>query len=892
MSEVNISILSRLLSSYLQERPDVQGVVRNILGAADGDGQANEEDQVLTDVEARRFIDRQHEQARTMRQRLSFLTSRRDALVGTLQAAQETLRRVHAPEEVLNLVRAAAEQDNDNNNLSLPELNEAIRQIETAATALEQLNGDRFFHEVETMARDLRAMEREGTEILLPETVEAQRAAIDLNFLKSLEAGDWRAIEGLARRAARGEDVSAEDVQTRFYMTVLSLLNVAGIDPENRSVDWRLSFENLQAALVRIPVQEGEHRESPELMMAELRYAADSAQQDLGRIQGQRLLAHPERSDLGVSLRPLIEGRPEIFSTDPRLQLFRDESGEDGILTVPELARSLRHLYRHTGGTPPNPAEVMNELRVLVTAHRPETPAADAARARSGDPFIREMNRLVLEDLGRMSDGFTERDRQLVDTMEAWDIVPRVGSNIVTLGGLTTGGDTYVELRRGFAELAATRRDNALAELRRLIEHPDAPSAFPAIPNFQAWLAQRSGAEAQVSIPNAMEYLRRTQPATAAMLDGPFFQATRLWNLRREADADRQARQWLSLANDLRGGYRGEGVTSVIHAVPNLAFARAIIHAVRRESSNPAIRREARLAFQDSMGYDITDDQGNVTQGGNGEMGLWPVDWFRNFPDEAVATAPSDAVFIGASLYGGGVVFRGFRGLLTAAGRRELMVGLSEFAGVRSTAVVQAAASEGISLNSPGWFGRWMIRGAERRVAAAEAQLTAATTEAELTAARNALSRAQNVQRILTAPLQGLAESGTAGAVAATGLRGMGYVLRGAGWLVDQGIPRYAIASQIFNRFARRQRFPLILDREYTVGLPAAPSSRTGSAGLSSGNGGPGRDGGVSRRLPANPRAASGDAGVPRPADPNSDGGRADGTNAVPRLNLQLPPTR
>lgn len=888
MSEINISILSRLLSSYLQERPDVQGVVRNILSAADGDGQPNEEDQVLTDAEARGFIERQRDQARTMRQRLSFLTSRRDALVGTLQAAQETLRRANAPEEVLNLVRAAAEQDSDRNNLSLPELNEAIRQIEETASALEQLNGDRFFHQVEDMARDLRAMEREGTEILLPETVEAQRAAIDLNFLKSLEDGDWQAIAGLARRAARGEEVSAEDVQTRFYMTVLSLLNVAGIDPANRSGDWRLSFENLQAALARIPVQEGERRESPELMMAELRYAADSAQQDLGRIQGQRLLAHPERTDLGVSLRPLIDGRPEIFSLDPRLQLFRDESGEDGILTVPELARSLRHLYRNTGGTPPNPAEILNELRVLVTAQRPETPAADAARARGGDPFIREMNRLVLEDLERMRDGFTERDRQLVDTMEAWDVIQRVGSNIVTLGGLTTGGDTYVELRRGFAELAATRRDNALAELRRLITYPDAPSAFPAIPNFQTWLSRRSGAEAQVSIPNAMEYLRRTRPATAAMLDGPFFQATRLWNIRREADADRQARQWLSLANDLRGGYRGEGVTSVIHAVPNLAFSRAILHALRRESTNPETRREARVAFQDSMGYDITDDQGNVTQGGNGELGLWVPDWFRNYPDEAVATAPSDAVFIGASLYGSGVVFRGFRGLLTAAGRRELMVGLSEFAGVRSTAVVQAAASESLSLNSPGWFGRWMIRGAERRVAVAEAQLATATTEAELTAARNALSRAQNVHRILTAPLQGLAESGTAGAVAATSLRGMGYVLRGAGWLVDQGIPRYAIASQLFTRFARRQRFPLILDREYTVGLPPSPRAAEASAPLSRGNGGGAR---VSSARSAPPRAAFGDAGAPAEAavpillNPTQDGD----AGTPPMLRLELP---
>lgn len=846
MSDINISIFSRLLSSYLQERPDVQGLVRNILEAANGDGQDNEEDNVLSDVEARRFIERQHEQARTLRRNLNILTSRRESLVGTLQAAQETLRRVNAPEEVLRLVQAAANQDDDHANLSLPELQAAIQQMQQLAEGLEHLNGDQFFQQVSDMARDLRQMETEGTEILFPENQVEQRASIDLNFLKSLEEGDWQAIAALGRRAANGEEVTPEDAQMAFYMSVLSMLNIAGIDPSNRAANWTLNFEQVQAAMQRMPLQAGESRPSPELMMAELRYAADSAQRDLGSIQGQRLLAHPERNDLGVSLQPLINGRPEIFSLDPRLQLFRDEAGSDGVLAPAELARSLRHMYRRSPQTAPDSATVMNELRVLVTARLPETPVEDSARARGGDPFIREMNRLVMGDLERMRDGFTERDRQLVDTMEAWDLIPRIGSNIVTLGGLTTGGDTYVEVRRGFADLAATRRGNALAELRRLLEHPEAASPLASIPNFQTWLSRRSGAGAQLSIPNALEYLRHVQPATAAMLDGSFFQATRLWNIRQEQDADRQARLWLSLASDLRGGYRGEGVTSVIHAVPNLTFARAILHSIRRESTNSDIRREARLAFQDSMGYEITDDNGNVTQGGQGELGLWPVDWFRNFPDEAVATAGSDAVFLGACLYGGGSIFRGLKGVVTAAGRRELMVGLSEFAGIRGTSAVVTVASDSVSLNSSGWFSRWMTNSATRQVAAAEARLAAATTEAELTTARTALARAQNVQRIISSPVvqtlagnkpaseilgDSLQALGRRVAVLGYGMRGVGFGLRSLGWLAGEGIPRYAIASQLFNRVARRSRFPLILDREYSVDLPVrinnpAPAAR------------------------------------------------------------------
>lgn len=840
MSEINISIFSRLLSVYLQETPDVGQMVDNIRAAANGDGQANDEDQVLTDVEARRFIELQREQGRTLRTRLGLLTSRRDALVGTLQAAQETLRRANAPEEILDLIQRAAGQDNDPANLSLPEISEAIRYMEQTAQALERLNGDEFFREVQGLARDLRELEGTGGEILFPEGEAAQRAPVDLNFLKSLEQGDWQAIIGLASRLQRGERIDPRDVQIRFYMTVLTLINVAGIDPTNRDADWRLTIENIQAAMRENPAEAGENRESPERTLANFRYAADYAQQDLGRLQGEVLLGHPERNDLGVSLFPLFDQHPELFARDPRLQLFRDESGADGILTYPELARSLRHFYYSSGATPPNPSEVMNELRVLVTAHQPETPAADAARARAGDPFIREMNRLVMGDLQHMLDGYTERDRQLVDTMEAWDLVPRVASNVVTLGGLTTGGETYVEVRQGFAELAATRRTNALSALRRLLEFPDAASGFPAIPNFQTWLSRRTGAAAQVSIPNALEYLRSTQPNVAAMLDGPFFHATRLWNIRRETDADRQARLWMGLAADLRSGARGEGVTSVLHSVPNLAFARAILHAVRRETTNPEIRSQARVAFQDSMGEDITDDSGNVVTRGRGELGLFPVDWFRNYSDESVATIPSDAVFLGATIYAGGSAVRGFTGLMTAAGRRQAMVGLSEFTGIRSTLVVGSTVSESVAANSPGWFGRWLIRGAEGRVAAAEARLSNAVTAAERVEAQQGLARARMVQRVLSAPTltQGLAESGAVGSAVATGLRVGSFGARLAGRAWDRVILPYMIAYAVFPRIARRQRFAPIFDREFSVELPerrtnaSMPNPATSGSGV------------------------------------------------------------
>ncbi|MFO1464508.1 MAG: hypothetical protein U1F66_12110 [bacterium] len=829
MSDLNISILSRILSSYLQEHSEEAELVREVMGAADGDGQANEEDNVLSEPEAQRYIGRQQEAARTVRQRLNILTSRRDSLVGTLTAAQETLRRANAPEELINLLPGIAGQDQDAENLSLPELQNAIQQLEQMAQEGERLSSSGFLQQVETLLANCRRLERANPEAFLPETEAAQRAPIDLNFLKYLEEGDWQQIDSLdnmiRNRSDRRPDLG--NVQVRFYLAVLTLLQTAGIDWHNRQANWTLSFENVQAALREVPRENGEGPASPELELAGVRYAADRIQQDLGRLQGQRLRAHPERTALGLSFLPLINGRPQVFAQFPSLDLALDQAGEDGILTLPELARGLRHMYIPHVETMPDPAQVMEELRLLVTAQTPAAPAADPV-ARSGDPFVREVSRLVLDDLRRMREGFTERDTQLVTQMPMDHLVDGV-SWLVTLGGNTTGGDTYEDVQRGFAELADMRRGRALESLRRLIEHPERTAGF------QAWLARRSGPAAQVNIPNALAYLATQDSAAAAMLNGPFFQATRLWNIRQIQDQNAQARAWLSLASDLRGGYRGDGVASWVHSVPNLAFARAILHALRRQPSDTNIRREARIAFQDSMGYHITDDAGNelpgIRNGPNGELGLWIPDWFRNYPDEAIASAPMDAVLLGASLYTGYSAFGFGRSLLTATGRRAFLVSLGEFAGVRATGL--ATASGEATALSQTWLGRAIASPISRRVAEAQARLETAVTAADQAAARAALARARNVEQILTSPIQALADSGSVGNAVVGAGRVVGRlgsaaaqtrVGRAFNWLLLEGTLSYAIGGLLYYRFLRVTRPALTLDREYRLNLSRGPA--------------------------------------------------------------------
>jgi len=826
VSEINISILSRILEPYLQEHTEEAANVQVVLQAANGDEQNTNEDDTLTDSEAQRFVDRQREQAQTLRQRLSVISSRRDALVGSLQSAETTLRNANAGEDVLALVRQIAGQDNDAQNISLPELQNAIQELEQTLQASDQLNATEFFSQVQSLVQQYERLEQRNPEVFLPQTEAAQRAPIRLDFLKFLEEGDWRQMEDLQARSNRGEPLGERNAQNGFYVAAITLLETAHIDWHHRTDgwlntagDWRLSFENLQAALRAMPPRQGEEAPVPEMEMAMLRYAADQAQQDMGRMQGERLLAHPDRTNLGISFNPLLHGNQAVFHDFPVLDLYRNELGSDGVLTMPELMRSLNHYYAPHYEQMPSAQEVMNELRVLVTAQTPAPVAADAVGARTRDSYINEMNRLVLADLVRMREGFTERDTQLVTDMPI-DNLMELGTNIVTLGGWTTGGRTYVDVQRGFVDVHDASRGRALDSLRRLIEHPERAT------DFQAWLSHRHGAEAQVSIPNALAFLGTYDPAAVATLNGPFFQATRLWNIRQTGDANAQARAWLSLASDLRTGYRGD-VASLVHKVPNLAFARAILASLRRESTDVGIRREARIAFQDSMGYDIEDDNGQVhglSNQGNGEFGMWPVDWFRNYSDEGVAGAPAEVALVAASLTGGGSVFRLGKGLMSVAGRRAILAGLGEFVGVRSTMMALGETAVGTSsVAGQGIFGRAMSSWISRRVATAEAAVSTATTAAERNLARASLARARNIRQILTSPAQALADTGAAGRIAVGAGRGVGrvlsYPLRGASWLVNEGIIRYGISSYFYNHYLRPHRAPLIFDREFRLDL-------------------------------------------------------------------------
>ncbi|MDL1872495.1 hypothetical protein FBR05_09830 [Deltaproteobacteria bacterium PRO3] len=73
-----------------------------------------------------------------------------------------------------------------------------------------------------------------------------------------------------------------------------------------------------------------------------------------------------------------------------------------------------------------------------------------------------------------------------------------------------------------------------------------------------------------------------------------------------------------------------------LRSLANYEAARAILHSLRRDSGDSGMRLRAQQAWQDSMGYDITDAAGNTIQEGGGTL-VWPGDWFRNFSDEEAA---------------------------------------------------------------------------------------------------------------------------------------------------------------------------------------------------------------------------------------------------------------
>ncbi|MCC7344048.1 MAG: hypothetical protein IT573_03850 [Deltaproteobacteria bacterium] len=877
MSDIDISLLHRLVQSALAGNAELQAVTLPLMAAADSDGQPNEEDLVLSDAEIQSYVTRLREESRG---NLSVLTRNRDELAGTLSAARARLSDARASETVLQYLELAASQDGDAENLSAEEIEMLVAELTQANEQAQQLNAETLISEVNTLLGHLRAMEAEVPEAFLPGDEAARRAPIDLNFLKHLPPTVFA-----------GEDEQSVMLQ--------NLLMIAGVDINDRDADWSLTFDELQTFINSLPEEARAEFPEAELTMANFRFLALTLREEINAAMGAAVAEGGDAAEHGVSLQALTERRSQI--SDPRVDQLFELAGDDGVLTSLDVERHLRRMEEENPGflqgmlgeAPAAEGEAtQTELqratalflagaRALAADYGAEAvdPAADSA----GDaaPFDRNLyiSRQVLGDLERMRSGFTHRERQyaeentIVGTIDFITWACTLGGALTWIGAgdaprqseediaefgeniLPRLGPTYRHLVRENVERHDRERGEALQELRRLIENP--PRDFTG----------------DRTIPNALEYFRTHDddllPGRNAryyeLLTDEVFQAERLWNIRAERNPRRAEEMWLSLADDLREGLTSWWSTGT-HAegVRNLDFARAILHALHRESTDEAFRNRVHHILQDSLGTDITDDSGNVVEEGGGEFGIWPPDWFRNYSDENEDGAASDGVLLVASLATGAGAFSFGRSAMTTAGRSAIGAGFLRFLGVRGTgaavtATAEAAATEATAASS-GWFSRHMASWAARRVAAAEAELAAAATEAEVAAARQALLRAQGVQRILTSPTmltaaaetvapnatgwwgrvvaahppvpEALARAAASRALLARAsvatlenisLRGLG---RGLRWMSYEGIVSYGIAGYVFQHAPRHSNHPLIFDREYELSLPEAEGPR------------------------------------------------------------------
>lgn len=904
MSDIDISLLHRLVQSALAGNPELTAVTLPLMAAADSDGQPNEEDLILSDAELRSYVARTHEESRN---NLSILTRNREDLVGTLTAARTRLTEAHASEILLQYAELAAAQDGDAENLSAEEIEMLVAELTQVNDQAQQLNVETLTAEVHELLGHLRAMEAEIPEAFLPETEEARRTPIDLNFLKHLPPTVFA-----------GEDEQSIMLQ--------NLLQIAGVDINDRASDWSLSYSELETFIAALPEEARAEFPEAELTMANFRFLALTLREDVNSAIGAAVAEGGDAAEHGVSLQALLERRSQIH--DPRVDQLFELAGADGVLTSLDVERHLQRMEAENPGflqgmlgeVPAEEGEAaMTDLQratamFLAGARALAADYGSEAIAASGDALGAEppafdrnlyLSRQVLGDLERMRSGFSHRDQQYAEENTLVGAIDFI-SWACTLGGALTWigagspprqteeeiaeygedilprvGPTYRHLVRGFVEAHDSERRQALAALRQIIEHP--PSDF-------------SG---ERTIPNALEYLRTHEErqlvssgrgldahATEVVLNpgqnlrfyelltDEIFQAERLWNIRSESDPRQAEEMWYSLAQELREGTQSWWSTGTYsEGVRNLDFARAILHALHRESTDSEMRTRTHHALQDSEGQDITDDEGNIIEEGGGEFGIWPPDWFRNYSDENVDGAMSDGVLLVASLLVGGGGFSIGRSVMTAGGRTALGAGFLRFLGVRGTqaavtATADAAAAEATTAGS-GWFSRYMASWAARRVATAEAAVASATTEAEVTAARQALLRAQGVQRILTSPTllttaaetvapnatgwwgrvvaahppiaEGLANAaggvGTRAVVARAtvatleniSLRGVG---RGLRWVSYEGIVSYGIAGYVFQNAPRHSNHPGIFDREYALNLPEeleteAPSTTT-----------------------------------------------------------------
>ncbi len=856
MSAVDISRLFRIVQPLILINQELQSAVTPLIQAADSDGQVNAEDHTLTDSEAQTYLGR----LRLQSQRgLNLLTTRREDLVGSIESATRTMSMAQASEELLALLELAAGEDQD---LTAEEVDQLIALYDQQLQAAREMSTEGFMENARAVVRGVEALQEETPEAFVSTDREARRRPIDLNFLKSLPPTVF---------AGGGEQAQA----------LQQLLQSAGIEPQDRNTDWSMSFEEVEAfrelLLQNVPSDQQGAVPTAEVLMANLRFTAFLQRDEINAQMGRAVVDGSEASG-GVNLHPLIE-RQGAMGQQPYVELLIRIAGEDGILTLLEIEQHIQRMREENPGFELDPAVFLASARQLVE----DLGSVSAEDLEAGGPlpaFSRDqyLNELVLSDLRRMREGFSHRDAQMVEE----DSIPNFmhfATWAFTFGGLTTSwlgapnrresdilpclGPTYLDIVREGAEAHDSRRGRALAQLERILEGRD--------PEFNQWLESRPEGRRAVNEPNALEFLRTapdsyplTKRQDYEILTGSFFQADRLWRIRSIRDVDRQEAAWLQFALNLRNGYwtfQGEGQTQNFYA-DNLDFARAILHALYRESTNPEMRSRVHTILQDSEGLDITDEAGNVIEEGNGEFGIWPPDWFRNYSDENVDGAITDGVLLVATFWMGGGIFTRVG---TSVGRSSLFRGALSFLGVRATGAVASGATgvaaQGAATASNGIFRNFLVRMIGRRVAAAEARVAALAQTggyrtvgraAEREAATTALERARAVQRILTAPLPlrtqaAMAVAGRAAPIvqpvvqrwtqrlaaaegrwwhtaAVTSLNLGGRSLRLTGrflkYLSYEGIVTYGIAGYLFESMPRHSNHPLIFDREYAISLP------------------------------------------------------------------------
>lgn len=682
MPPIDISRIARLLPQFLQENQDVASRALDTVAMANGNGQPDAEDLELTFDEISRWTQAIKAQAVDFRRGLGVLQSQRVSLLGDVENARRILTEQNAGEVTLSQLSEVASQDGNAGRLSLDEVDAWTKQLESLVQRADTVNPFQVEGMARSLAQELEELERTHPEVFLAIDPAARRAPVSLYALSWLDADDWQRLSSLPAPAA---DEKAADVPPQVQMdrTIAGLLMLAGIDPENpptNTAGWRLDFTKVEERFNALQSAGGLPYGSAEEMMADVRYMASKVSGAINGALADRILANPSSTASGISLQPLRDVSAGL--EDPRAEFFLGQAGPDGILTRPELQSSIDQYY-DASASAPTQEDVINDLKLLITAH---TPAPEPVEPYN---FRREMSYLVLEDLQRMRSGFTHRDRQISlegGGMFGWGHNLIQGASwVVTLGGKTTHGKLYEDVVRDAVEVGDTRRMVALDQIRELIERP----SF----EFQDWLRARGADPHSGAIPEALEYLRQTAPEHYQMLTGKFFQAQRLWDIRNIPDARTQALHWLGFAQELRDSHwSGIGKPTAAISLNNLEFARAILVSLVHESHEPDIRAAARYHYQDSIGDEILDVTGrNTIAKANGHFGLDPSLWFGNYSDEARTAFIGDAVLLGGTFLGAGAPLRGFRAVLTQTGRRSLLNGVGRFIGLRSTAAAPMA---------------------------------------------------------------------------------------------------------------------------------------------------------------------------------------------------------